>query len=69
MSSTSQFTLICATWATHMAHPMMMAQTATAILDTVTRRAPLACERCVDLHCYIFVVCKIGNSEWLVVCM
>ena len=43
MSSTSQLTLICATWAMHMAQPMMIAQMATAILDTVTRRAPLAC--------------------------
>ena len=43
MSSTSQLTLIWATCAMHIAQPMMMAHTATAILETVTRCAPLAC--------------------------
>ena len=65
MSNTSQLTLICATWATHMAQPMMIAQTATAILDTVTRRAPLACEGCVDVCCHICFVCKHGNPTWV----
>lgn len=36
-------TLIAATWAMHMAQPMMTAHTHTAIRDTATRCAPSAC--------------------------
>ena len=50
MRSTSQLTLMPATCAMHMAMPMMMAQTATAIRDTLTRCAPSACKHALHVR-------------------
>ena len=50
MSSTSQLTLMLAICAMHMAMPMMMAHANTAILDTLTRCAPSACEHALQVR-------------------